>query len=324
MTSANRQRFDDQILIRYLLGSLPEAEAERLDELSVADDAFVLQLNSVENDLVDAFVRGELSEDNLAQFKKSYLSSFKRMQKVEFAEALRSFDARKATAPVPVRSARAVPSSKLNKESSGRPSPWRWFFAPRLALQWGFACGTLAMLLAAGYLLHQNARLRKQTPEAQGSQAAGDQGEADIQRQLNDQRAANANLAKELDRIRESEPNLDQLKTFSVLLPPPTRGMGRIPTLSVPPGTGLVIFLLAIETGDFPAYRVALKDSAADQAVWHSANLESTAAGTSRTVSVSFPAHLLKQRNYVLELSGVSRDGPAEFIGGYPIRVVMK
>jgi hypothetical protein len=324
MSSADKQKFDDRVLIRYLLGSLREEEAERLDELSIADDAFAWHLSAVENDLVDAYVRGELSGDELAQFKKSYLSSPNRLQRVEFAGALRSFDARTATAADQAATARTMPSSKPEEELSKSLSPWRWFSVPRLALHWGFAGGALAMMLAAGYLLLESARLRKQTTEAQGSRAALDQREQELRRQLNDQRAANAGMANELDKIRQSQPKLGQLSTLAALLLPPTRGVGRIPTVSIPPGTGLVVLLLTLETDDFPAYRVGLKEPATNQIVWHSANLEAATSGGNKTVSISFPPRLLKQQNYVLELSGVSRNGRAEFISGYPIRIVIR
>ncbi len=323
MTSAEQKRFDDQVLVRYLLGSLPEEEAERLDVLSIADDAFVWHLSAVENDLVDAYVRGELSGPDLAQFRQSYLSSPNRLQKVDFAEALRSFDAKSARAAAQAAPTKAVPSSTPKDESSKDSSPWPWFSVPRLALQWGFVGGALALLFAAGYLLLMNARLRKQTTEAQGSQATFEQREQELQRQLNAQRIANAEMAKQLDGLRESRPNLDQLKTLSALLLPPTRG-GGIATVSVPRGTDLVILLLALESDDFPFYRVGLKDSATNQTVWHSSNLKAAASSATITVSISLPANLLKQQIYELELSGVPSSGRGEFISGYPISVVIK
>lgn len=323
MSSAEQQRFDDQFLIRYLLGTLPEEEAERLDELSIADDAFAWRLSAVENDLVDAYVQGELSGDDLAQFKKSYLSSPKRLQKLDFAGALHSRNAKTATAAVPAAPAGTVTSSQPKEvlENDLLP-PRRWFSVPRLALQWGFAGGALAMLLMTSYLVLENARLRKQTTEAQGSQAAFGQREQELQRQLNDQRAANAAMSKELDSLRESQLNLDQLKTLSAFLLPPTRGAGRIPTLSVSPGTSLVVLLLSLESDDFPAYRVGLKDPATNQTVWHSGDLKVVSSGAIRTVSISFAAGLLKQQNYVIELTGVSAQGTAELIASYALKVV--
>jgi hypothetical protein len=322
MSSADQQRFDDEMLIRYLLGSLPEEEAGQLDELSIADDAFAWRLSVAENDLVDSYVHGELSGDNLRQFKKFYLSTPKRLQKLEFAETLSSFNAKTASAGAQAAPARAVARPRPVGESSTGLSPWGWLSAPRLALQWGFAAGALALLFVAGYLLLENARLRRQTSEAPASNVAFERHEQELQRQLNDQSAANARMAEELERLRASQPKLDQLKTFSALLLPPTRGAGAIPTVSVPRGTDLVVLLLTLETDDFLAYRVGLKDLATNTTVWHSANLKTTSSGASRTVSVSFPAQLLKQQNYVLELSGVAPH--AEVVSEYPIRVVIK
>ena len=45
---------DDRQLIRYLLGLLPEDEAQRYDEQSIVDDDVAARLRQVENDLVDA------------------------------------------------------------------------------------------------------------------------------------------------------------------------------------------------------------------------------------------------------------------------------
>jgi hypothetical protein len=324
MSSAEQERFDDQVLVRYLLGTLPEEEAERFDGLSIADDAFAWRLNAVEDDLVDGYVQGELSGENLARFKEFYLSSPKRIQKLEFAEALSSFGAKTAAAAAQAVPAMTVPGSKPKQEFSKDLPARRWFSPPRFVPQWGFAVGALVLLFAAGYLLLDNVRLRRQTTAAQGSHAAFDQHEQELHRQLNDERAANAALAKELDSLRESQPNFDQLKTFSALLLPPTRGAGRIAAISVPRGTDLVVLLLTLEADDFPEYRVGLKDPGTNQVVWHSANLEAVPGNANKIVSISFPARLLKQQNYVLELSGDSRNGRAEFIGGYPIRVVIR
>jgi hypothetical protein len=324
MSSADQQRFDDEILIRYLLGSLPEEESGQLDELSIADDAFAWRLSVVENDLVDSYVRGELSGDNLQQFKRSYLSTPKRLQKLEFAEALSSFNAKTATAAAHAAPASTASRSRQVGESSTGLSTRRWLSGLRLALQWTFAAGALGLLFVAGYLLLDNARLRKQTSEAPGSHATSERHEQELQRQLNDQSAANARMATELERLRASQPKLDQLKTLAALLLPPTRGTGSIATLPVPRGTDLVVLLLTLESDDFHAYRVGLKDLATNKTVWRSENLESASSGAHKTVSVSFPAQLLKQQNYVLELSGVAPGGHVELISEYPIRVVTK
>jgi hypothetical protein len=43
-----------------------------------------------------------------------------------------------------------------------------------------------------------------------------------------------------------------------------------------------------------------------------------------KMISISFPAGLLKQQNYIVDLEGRSSGGAAEVIGSYPFRVVLQ
>jgi hypothetical protein len=77
-----------QVLVQYLLDSLPAEETERLDELSVTDDEFATRLSVAENDSVDAYVRRELATDDADRFRSGYASSPRRLEKLRFAESL--------------------------------------------------------------------------------------------------------------------------------------------------------------------------------------------------------------------------------------------
>src|SRR5215831_5864233 len=76
---------DDQHLVDYLLGLLPEEEVERLDEESIADDDVAARLSAVEDDLVDAYVTETLDESLRTRFETVYLRSPHRREKVKFA-----------------------------------------------------------------------------------------------------------------------------------------------------------------------------------------------------------------------------------------------
>ena len=84
MSSPTGPAPDDRLMIDYLIGALPDQEIERLDELSIADDQFAARLTAAENDLVDAYVRGQLSGNTLASFRTRYLSSPAKREKAEF------------------------------------------------------------------------------------------------------------------------------------------------------------------------------------------------------------------------------------------------
>src|SRR5258708_2841516 len=86
--SAEEQLRPDEQLVQYLLGTLPENESEPLDALSIVDDAFALRLAAVENDLVDSYVRGELSGETSERFESFYRDSPARREKLSFAKSL--------------------------------------------------------------------------------------------------------------------------------------------------------------------------------------------------------------------------------------------
>jgi anti-sigma factor RsiW len=323
MSSADKQGFDDEALMRYLLGSLPPEEAERLEEATITGDEFAVRLDAAENDLVDAYVRGELAGEALQRFEKLYITSPHRRQKVKFARTLLSLEENAATAAAQATAA-GIPAPQPQERTERGGSSRRWFTVPRLDLQWGFAAAALVMLLASGYLFVENERLRRQGTEAREQQAALENRAKEVERQLGDQRAANDEVLKELTRLRESLPGPGTLKTIAVLLLPPTRGIGQVTTVSVPRGTEQVTLRLQLESDDFPSYAVGLRDSVTSQTLWQSGGLKAEAAGPNKTVSLSIPAHLLQPQNYVLELSGVGPDGRAEFVSGYPIRVVLR
>src|SRR5712691_3907171 len=127
-----REIYDEQVITQYLLGSLPEDESVRFDELSFTDEEFADALKVVERDLVDAYVRGELSGQTLEQFKSFYLASPLRREKIRFAEAFQAF-AEKALAQRATTDQEAP--SEPRKTLSGLLYPLRFFAVPRLAVQ---------------------------------------------------------------------------------------------------------------------------------------------------------------------------------------------
>ncbi|HVH72776.1 MAG TPA: hypothetical protein VNB49_16940 [Candidatus Dormibacteraeota bacterium] len=322
MPSADKQGLNDHVLTRYLLGSLPAEETERLDELSVADDEFVLRLDAIENDLVDAYARGDLSGDTLEQFQKFYLSSPRRREKVEFARTLISFGEKTARAVAGATTRPRIPDTKSTDQTSQGRSPRRWFSVSGLGLQWGFAAIALVLLLASGYLFTENALFRRQRAQSRDQAIALEHRAQELERQLAEQRSANAGTLKELDRLRAAFAAPRALRIVAALLLPQMRGASQIATVSVPVGTNQVQLRLQLESDDFPAYQAALKDPAESRVIWHKSKVRARAEGEAKVVSINIPAGLLKHQNYVIELTGISSNGRKEFISGYPMRVV--
>lgn len=97
----NDAELRDERLVDYLLGRLSDEEAQPIDERSIADEEFVWRLRDVENDLIDAYVRGLLTGETCRRFQTVYMASPRRRARVMFARRLADLDARYALAVVP-------------------------------------------------------------------------------------------------------------------------------------------------------------------------------------------------------------------------------
>src|SRR5689334_15645816 len=131
MPASDKNIYDDALLTRYLLGELPAEQAEKLDELIIVDEEFAWRLRAAEDDLMDAYVRGTLADEELKKFLASYLSSPERRHKVEFAAALLELGTRSATQAA---------------RSAAKSSPWRSLFGQsRPLFQWAMAGAALLL-----------------------------------------------------------------------------------------------------------------------------------------------------------------------------------
>src|SRR5262245_11123541 len=307
---------DDQHLVRYLLGLLPDDEAERLDEAAIVDDELALRLRSVEDDLVDAYVAGTLGWDTRQRFGAVYLASPIRREKVKFAERfLNAIDRaplsnHAVTTPIAV----TAPVPENVQPFGVRPG-----IAPRRlqrpAFTWLAAAAAL-VLLSLSTLLFEEVRLRRGLTDAQRQNAAIGDRARDLENQLGDQRAANLDTRREIDRIRAA-----QLPTPALVLLPQTRATAPLSTIAVPPGTGVVTFDLRLDANDFPRYQVALKDPATNLIVWRSDVLAPNPARRAPTVSVAIPASVMKPQHYALELTGRRPAGGLESVGNYGFQI---
>ncbi len=326
--------WDEQKMISYLLGALPVAETERHDELSLTDEEFVARLGAVENDLVDAYVRGELAGERLERFNAYYLASPRRHEKVRLAQTFVRFADAVAVNKAEASRQPALPVS-ISKKKPAPSSLWLTLFKPRPALQWGLVAAALLLLLASSYFLFENARLKNQMAQTQAERAALQQHEQELQRQLDDARTADAETAKELADVRErlaqleaQQPNQQNentaanggdMRIASFTLAPPLRG-GPVAQITLPVETDLLALRLQLEANDFSIYQAALKNPASGQIIWRSGRLKANPA--SNSVTVRLRAGLLKPQNYTLELSGVQSNGAAEIISSYTFKVV--
>ena len=282
---------DDDELVRYVLGLLPDEARERLDEASIADDEVAARLHTAETNLIDSYVRGQLSGATLERFESYYLSSPRRRENVRLAADFLG----------------AIDRSVTRAEALTTTTRTRRTAFARIA-----AAAALVIGVGAAFLFQ---------PERPRSQLAQVTSESEaVERRPSEAPSVSASPSASAspDGKRAAPP----ARIVAVVLPPPTRSIAPIPTLALPAGVDRVRFELQLEANDFPSYRVGLRDPATSQILWRSDWIVPRASADQASLSVVVPANLLAARHYSLELTGRDAGGRAEAIGSYAVRVV--
>ncbi len=81
------ESLSERHLVRYLIGDLTEAEQEETERRLLADDSSFDALQVVEDELIDAYVRGELPPEDRKRFEEHFLQTPSRWERIHFARA---------------------------------------------------------------------------------------------------------------------------------------------------------------------------------------------------------------------------------------------
>ena len=131
--------FQEQDAIRYFLGELSETEQAAVEDRFFTDADFSDRLDEVETDLIDSYVRGELSAPQSQKFNEKFLVSERRRARVKAAAALWEKEKTPAPAVIPQT---ATPTFWENLKS--------FFSFPQLAYA---SLGILLLALVGGIAL---------------------------------------------------------------------------------------------------------------------------------------------------------------------------
>ena len=200
---------DDEELVRYVLGLLPDEARERLDEASIADDKVAARLRTAETDLIDSYVRGQLSGATLERFESYYLSSPRRRETVRLAASFLSAVDRSV--------ARAEPVTW--KDRIARPTRFA-----RIA-----AAAALVMVVCGVFLF------RAERPRNEFARATSENGA--VERRASEAASASSTPASASPAGKRAAP---PERIVAVVLLPPTRAVAPIPTLAIPAGVDRV------------------------------------------------------------------------------------
>jgi cell division protein FtsB len=176
-------------MIRYLLGDVPEDEQIRIEERFFTDDEYFEQLLALEDDLIDDYVNGELTDRERKQFEEYFLASPTRRQRVEFAKTFMRAGSLPALAEI------AMPG-----EARPEPVPW-WrtvmvFWRAQSLLRRFALAASVVLVLGGSWLIVDTMRLRNQVEQLQAERGESQRREQELLQQI-------AGLSQESERVTE-------------------------------------------------------------------------------------------------------------------------
>lgn len=304
--------------MRYLLGQCSEEDQLRIEGQYLKDDDYLQSVLLAEDEMIDAYVQGRLTDAEREQFETYYLVTDERREKVVFAKSLLLQIQNEAQAAVP------------QKQTEPRKSflSWLGFHKSWVALA---AAGLL--LLACGWLAIETLRLRFQLNASRARVAEMETNAQELSQQLESERARNQQLTERIAELSHSTEGI-QPEGNHESPPPPAlamltltaganRDISQTNTLRLDSEIKTVRLRLVFRDEDHQSYQ-AIIQNAAGATVWRQSGLKATARGESKSVLVSLPAKVLANDDYLLTLSGVTSATNVEEISDYHFRIVKK
>ena len=184
----SRQTNKEELTLQYLLGTLSDEERARVEERYFSNDADFEEIEIAEEELIDRYVRGELSETDRNRFETNLAGLPRIAERVHFA---RTWKEKLASSPD-----NSIAASRVESRDVGRrqTSWWSNLFGfsgasrtPRLAV----AFTVLLLLVGGTVVLTEWMRLREQSRQ----QSALEQRQRELDKQAADLKAQVEQLA---------------------------------------------------------------------------------------------------------------------------------
>jgi hypothetical protein len=301
----------EELISRYLLGQLSEEAQIELEDQAFADTNLQEIITGVENDLIDEYVRQEMSAVARSQFESRFLTSINRRRRVELAAAL--FAVTK-TESVSQRNLISVSSELSLRESifaflSGFPNLATIGVAAAV-ITIAIACWQILQMEIPSTFLTTNQQVPPivhpelvtpviSMPPNQSSDLALKNSSA--------QPRPNRSIGKHL--AEPSGPTTISL----VLAAGIARGSETRPRVLVPASARQVQLHVASDPDEqYQKYRVELRDQNGNQVYSKELKLQKSPSG--KTLNFTVPVRILQTGRYELTVKGLSDEQPSEVL----------
>jgi hypothetical protein len=306
----------EDLMQRFLLGTVSEQEQVEIEDRFVADDDFFERLLALEDELIDAYERGALTTRERALFESRFLTRPSGRERLEFARTLRSSIAR-------------IPSDLSAMQAEASPFSW-WqnllaaLRAPRRPVAWAATLVLIVMLGGILWVLLDRSKSPSPAELAQSQPAPRDS--TQTVRPPENVGAANEPEVIPLPAPSPSAPQEKKSRQATstvvasfVLTPGLLRDSGASKTLVIPQNAAQVSFQLPLEQGtvtDYKNYRASIT-LADGKKIW-SGSVRKSPGGT---LQLALPATLFEPGDYILELRGITSARTSEAVAEYAFRI---
>ena len=288
--------------MRYLLGTLSEDERARLEERYFSDDKDFEEIEIAEEELIDRYVRGELTGAEHAEFEQTVVRSPRLVERVEFAKL---FADRLRPAEVPF-----VAPVKARW--------WETFFGFSTGSKLTLAFSTALVLLAVSVVLVGWWQLQQQSRRLAAQQAALDQRQRELDKQAAELAQRVQPTPVETPAPQEPAPQPGAAPVFLTLFPGGTRSTSGSTDVRIPSGTSDVQLTLNLRDTDYSSYRVIL-NSVDRQNIFSKSSLKPRVTNNRAALIFRIPAQRLPPGDYYLSVFGEPTN---ESVDDYPFRVI--
>jgi hypothetical protein len=335
---------NEEGIIAYLLGELPEDQAERFERRYLEDQNLFQRLEEIEDELVDDYVSGTLPSARQTAFENHFLRTAGRSEKVEFARAMTE----RAVLWKKTRDTEVVDSSRILDEHSSdarekdtslsavRRTLWSRP-VPRLR-EWTAIAAALLFAVSSAFLWFRVSSLQNQLVAVKREEAALRQSESETRKNAGE---LQGQLSEEQKQSQALEDKINELEKFSSLDTPSrviyavqlgidyllgdSKGNGppKIKSVTIPSGTSLIRIAVEFPKSEFQSFKANLRRS--DRTiVWTRGGLKAHLVRDNQSISLAIPADRMPNGDYDLVVSGVNSNGDTESVAHYSLKVERK
>lgn len=299
-------------IMRYLLGELGADEQSELEELYFADPSFFHEVTSARDELIDAYLRDELTDDERERFEHHFMSSSHRRERVEFAKALIGI-IEKTDEPSTASIVTESPSTPRRKSLLTLLTEYR---RPVLA-------AVLTVIVIAGVWLAIKTLLKNPVERNQVQQVTPTPPEQTGSEQIVESNTAppeKTPLPDATDTPTKRSPALKpEPRVIAFTLTPGLLRGDETKVLIVPHGANRIRFKLEVEEANFQNYTATLRTPEGIE-IWR----RQLNPRPPQDINLTLPATLLKSGDYILSLSGTTAEHEVANAGKYYFRVEAK